>query len=82
MTAFACLLDETGIQAAQLGGIANLIAPAVGGIEHVLLELCLQLGQLEHHRLEALLAYGIQPDTAQAKIPQRVLDHLALHRFE
>ncbi len=50
VTAAARLLDETRVQAAQLGGIGDVIAPAVGGIEHVLFELRLQLGQLEHHR--------------------------------
>src|SRR5207302_775316 len=75
-------LDEHVVQPAQLGRLRDAPAPAVGGVQHVLLELRLQLGELEHRGLEALLTLGREPDSGEAEVPHRMLDHLALHRGE
>ncbi len=78
VSAFAGLLDEHLIQATQLVAIGDVIGPAVGGVEDVLLELRLQLGELQHHRLEALFALHGQADSGEPEIAQRMLDHLFL----
>ena len=54
--------------------------PGVGGIEHVLLELRLQLRELQHHGLEARLALGVERHARQAEVAQRVLEHAAAAR--
>jgi len=77
-----CLFDEHLVQATQLLAVGDVIRPPVRGVEHVLFELRLQLGELQHHRLEALFALDRQADTGEPEITQRVLDDLALYRRE
>ena len=55
-------------------------APAVGGVQHVLLELRLQLREFEHGGLEPCLAVGGQTHAGEAKIAHGVLEQLALDR--
>src|SRR5215831_13676445 len=77
-----CLLDDHLVQAAQLIEITDRPAPGVSGIEYVLLELRLQLRQLQHRRLEALLALGREPHAGKAEVAHGVRDQLTLYRAE
>ncbi len=56
-----------------------MVAPAVRGVEHVLLELRLELRELEHHGLEALLARWLQANASESEITQRVLEESTLN---
>jgi hypothetical protein len=76
------LLHQHVVQTAQLGGVTHVPAPGVGGVQHVFLEARLQLRELEHRRLEALLAIDRQPHTGEAEVAHGVLDHPSLHRRE
>ncbi len=76
------LLDEHLVEAAQERLVADTVIPTVGRIEHVLLELRLQAGELQHHLLEALLVGGGESDAGEPEVAQRVLEHSALHGVE
>ena len=52
--------------------------PALGRIHHVILELASELGKLLGNLLESLLFGRREINTGQAKIPQGILDNLAL----
>ncbi len=74
----ACLIDEHLVEPAQLGGITDVVGPAVRSVEHVLFELSLQLSELEHHGFELLLACCLEANASEAEIAQRVFDDSTL----
>ncbi len=82
VSAFPGLLNQHLVQATQFAAIRDVVRPSVGGVEHVLFELCLQLGELQHHRLEALFALHRQADSGEPEFAQGVLDNLLLHGSE
>ena len=76
------LLDDRLVEPAQVVWIGNVVRPAVRRIQYVLFELRLQLRELQHHVLEAALAFGVQADAGEAEVSQRMFHHALFHRPE
>ena len=69
-------------QPGQLRLVAEVLGPALGGIQHVFRELGAQLRQFLHDRLVAVALCGRQGNAGQSEVAQGVVDDLALRRIE
>ena len=74
--------DDAGVEPGQLRGVGEVMRPAVGGIEHLLLEFRLQQRQLAHDGLEARLGLRRQRHAGEAEIAQCAFQHRELHRVQ
>ena len=74
--------DDGCGQATQFGLIDNMLAPGIGGIQHVLIELGLHLRELLHQRLVTRLLVLRQRHARQFEIAQRIVQQLALCRIQ
>ena len=68
-----------GGQAGQFGFLHHIAMPSVGGVQHVLFELGLQLRQFLHDVFVAGFGSRGQAHAGQLEVAQRVVQYLALH---
>ncbi len=73
--AFLRLRHDHCVEAVQFGLLGHFMVERTGGIQHVLLELRAEAGELQHHRLEAILLRAVERHAGEAEIDQRVVHH-------
>jgi hypothetical protein len=76
----ACALDDRLRQAGDLTLLRHMPRPGVGRVEHVLVELGLQRGELFDQRFELGLLLRRQRDAGESKVAQRVLQKVCVVR--